>query len=410
MGALDGVRVLDASQIMAGPYCTMVLADLGAEVIKVEKTNGGDDSRQMGPYINEESTSFFQINRNKKSIALNLKTDEGKEIFYNLAKESDVIVENFRPGVTQSLGIDYETMKGVNPELIYCSISGFGQSGPYSHKGGFDLVAQGMSGLMSMTGEEDGRPLKSGIAVYDIGAGITAAYSIMAAYIHKLKSGEGQHLDIALSEIGLPWFTWEAAAYFAEGTIPKATGSRHRVSAPYQAVKAKDSYMMLGCANQKTWENFCMNVAEKPEWITEPRFETNTLRHDNVEALEKEIENVLSSNNASYWIEKCERAGVPAGPINNFEEAMQNEHFLARNMVEEVDHPVIGKMKMIGIPTKFSKTPGEVRFASPLFGQHTEEILKSIGKSEADIQSLKDNGVTAARNVSEYRKAESVTR
>ncbi|MDF2035842.1 CoA transferase [Cytobacillus oceanisediminis] len=396
MGPLQGMKVLDASQIMAGPYCTMVLADLGADVMKVEKVNGGDDSRQMGPYVNGESTCFFQINRNKKSIALNLKSEEGKEIFYKLAKEADVVVENYRPGVTKSLGIDYESLKKHNPSLVYCSISGYGQTGPYSHKGGFDLVAQGMTGLMSMTGEKGMRPMKSGIAVYDIGAGITAAYSILAAYIHKMKTGEGQHLDIALAEIGLPWFTWEAGAYFAEGTIPEATGWRHRVSAPYQAVKTKSGYMMLGCANQRTWERFCMDVVEKPEWITDSRYETNLLRNKHVNELEEDIEEVLMLNETKYWIERCEKAGVPAGPINNFAEAVQDPHYQARGMIQEVEHPLIGKMKMIGIPTKFSETPGEVRTPSPLFGQDTITVLQNLGYDQESIEKLTETGAVKA--------------
>ncbi|UOE53145.1 CoA transferase [Bacillus sp. CMF12] len=396
MGPLQGMKVLDASQIMAGPYCTMVLADLGADVMKVEKVNGGDDSRQMGPYVNGESTCFFQINRNKKSVALNLKSEEGKEIFYKLAKEADVVVENYRPGVTKSLGIDYESLKKHNPSLVYCSISGYGQTGPYSHKGGFDLVAQGMTGLMSMTGEKGMRPMKSGIAVYDIGAGITAAYSILAAYIHKMKTGEGQHLDIALAEIGLPWFTWEAGAYFAEGTIPEATGWRHRVSAPYQAVKTKSGYMMLGCANQRTWERFCMDVVEKPDWITDSRYETNLLRNKHVNELEEDIEEVLMLNETKYWIERCEKAGVPAGPINNFAEAVQDPHYQARGMIQEVEHPLIGKMKMIGIPTKFSETPGEVRTPSPLFGQDTITVLQNLGYDQESIEKLTEAGAVKA--------------
>src|SRR5699024_621657 len=210
------------------------------------KTKGGDDSRQMGPYVNGESTCFFQINRNKKSVSLNLKTKEGKKAFNTLAKKADVIVENYKPGVTKSLEIDYQSMKKIKEDIIYCSVSGFGQTGPYSHKGGFDLVSQGMTGLLSMTGEPNSVPMKSGIAVYDIGAGLTAAYSIMAAYIHKLKTGEGQNIDLSISEVGLPWFTWEAAAYFADGTIPQPTGGRHRVSAPYQAIQAQDGHMVLG--------------------------------------------------------------------------------------------------------------------------------------------------------------------
>lgn len=390
---LEGVRVLDISQIMAGPYCTMVLGDLGAEVTKIEKIKGGDDSRQMGPYVNGESTCFFQINRNKKSIALNLKDEEGRELFYELAREADVIVENYRPGVTKSLKIDYDTVKEINPGIIYCSISGYGQSGPYAHKGGFDLVAQGMTGIMSMTGEPGGRPLKTGIAVYDIGAGITAVYSILAAYIHKQKTGEGQHVDVSIAEIGLPWFTWEAAAYFANGTVPQPTGWRHRVSAPYQALKTKDGYIMVGAANQRTWERFCHEVVEKPEWIDDERFKTNTDRKENVEQLEALIEEVFATQNSSYWVDKCEKAGVPAGPINNFAQAVEDPHYLARGLVQELDHPVIGKMKTIGIPTKFSRTPGQIRMPAPTFGQHTDEVLGSIGVAEERLKDLRDKGV-----------------
>jgi len=221
---LDGLRVLDMSQIMAGPYCTMVLADMGADVTKIEKIKGGDDSRQMGPYIEDESACFMQINRNKRSVALNLKDPEARELFYDMARQADVIIENYRPGVTQSLEVDYESIKEINPGIIYASISGYGQTGPYANKGGFDLVAQGATGLMSMTGEPGRRPLKTGVAVYDIGAGITAVYSILAAYIHRQKTGEGQQVDVAIGECGIPWFTWEAAAYFGEGREPQPTG------------------------------------------------------------------------------------------------------------------------------------------------------------------------------------------
>ncbi len=393
MSALKGLKILDASQIMAGPYCTMVLSDLGADVTKVEKLNGGDDSRQMGPYVNGESTCFFQINRNKRSIGLNLKEQEGKDIFYKLAKEADVIVENYRPGVTKSLGIDYETIKEMNPGIIYCSISGYGQTGPYAHKGGFDLVAQGMTGLMSMTGEKGKRPLKSGIAVYDIGAGITAAYSILAAYVHKLKTGEGQHVDVSLVESGLPWFIWEAAAYFANGTMPEATGWRHRVSAPYQALKTQDGYMMLGCANQRTWEAFARLVIEEPDWIDDERFKTNTDRQDNVELLEQMIEEKLAEGTTAYWVKKCEEAKVPAGPINDFGQAVQDEHFIARDMIQEIDHPILGKMKTIGPASKLSATPAKISTPAPTLGQHTDEVLAEIGLTDEQIHALKEKGI-----------------
>ena len=389
---LSNVKILDISQIMAGPYCTMVLGDLGAEVIKVEKANGGDDSRQMGPYVNGESTCFFQINRNKKSISLNLKDERARDVFYRLAADADVIVENYRPGVTQSLQIDYETIRAINPGIIYCSISGYGQTGPYSNKGGFDLVAQGMSGLMSMTGEPGKRPLKTGIAVYDIGAGLTAIYSILAAYIHKQNTGEGQHIDIAITECGLPWFAWEAAAYFANGTVPQPTGSRHRISAPYQAVKTQDGYLMLGCANQRTWERLCRDVIAREDLLDDERFVTNSDRARNVEALEEILEEILSQQPMHHWLDLCDTAGVPAGPINDFAQAMHDEHYLARDMVQEVSHPVIGNMKTIGFPAKFSRTPSQIRRPAPLFAEHTDEVLHGIGMSDEDIGSLRNEG------------------
>ncbi|MCQ4313186.1 CoA transferase [Stutzerimonas sp. VN223-3] len=389
---LSNVKILDISQIMAGPYCTMVLGDLGAEVIKVEKSNGGDDSRQMGPYVNGESTCFFQINRNKKSISLNLKDQRARDIFYRLAADADVIVENYRPGVTQSLEIDYETIRAINPGIIYCSISGYGQTGPYSNKGGFDLVAQGMSGLMSMTGEPGKRPLKTGIAVYDIGAGLTAIYSILAAYIHKQNTGEGQHIDIAITECGLPWFAWEAAAYFANGTVPQPTGSRHRISAPYQAVRTQDGYLMLGCANQRTWERLCRDVIAREDLLGDERFVTNSDRARNVETLENILEEILSQQPMKHWLDLCDTAGVPAGPINDFAQAMHDEHYLARGMVQEVRHPVIGSMKTIGFPAKFSRTPLEIRRPAPLFAEHTDEVLHGIGMTDEDIGSLRSEG------------------
>ncbi|WP_404298604.1 CaiB/BaiF CoA transferase family protein [Halomonas sp.] len=389
---LERLKVLDVSQIMAGPYCTMVLGDMGAEVIKVEKINGGDDSRQMGPYVNDESTCFSQINRNKKSISLNLKEERAREIFYRLAREADVIVENYRPGVTTSLKIDFDTIKAINPGIIYCSISGYGQTGPYSHRGGFDLVAQGMTGLMSMTGEKGRRPLKTGVAVYDIGGGITAVYSILAAYIHRMATGEGQHIDIAITECGLPWFTWEAAAYFSEGKVPEPTGWRHRVSAPYQAVKARDGYLMLGCANQRTWERFCADVLERPALMEDPRFITNSDRGQNVEELEALLETMMADRDVDDWLASCDRAGVPAGPINDFAQAMSDEHYLARGMVQEMEHPVIGKMKTVGFPSKFSATPSQIRSPAPLFGQHTDDVLGGLGLTSDELATLRDEG------------------
>ncbi|WP_417251320.1 CaiB/BaiF CoA transferase family protein [Castellaniella sp.] len=390
---LEGVQVLDMSQIMAGPYCTMVLADMGADVIKIEKIKGGDDSRQMGPFVEGESTCFMQINRNKRSVALNLKDEAVREIFYDMARQSDIVVENYRPGVTQSLAVDYETLRKINPGLIYCSISGYGQSGPYRNKGGFDLVAQGATGLMSMTGEPGGRPLKTGVAVYDIGAGITALYSILAAYIHRQKTGEGQHVDVAISECGIPWFTWEAAAYFAEGREPHADGWRHRVSAPYQSLATRNGYLVLGCANQRTWERFCEDVVTRPEWIQDPRFLTNSDRKAHIEVLEPLIEAELAKEDTAFWIQRCDAAGVPAGPINRFSEMLADPHYVARGMVQQFDHPTVGLVKTLGFASKFSATPQQIRRPSPLLGQHTDEVLHAFGMDDERIATLRDRGV-----------------
>ncbi|MDS1139102.1 CoA transferase [Pusillimonas sp. SM2304] len=386
---LAGLKVLDLSQIMAGPYCTMVLADLGAEVIKVEKPDTGDDAREMGPYVNGESSCFAQINRNKLGVSLNLKKPEAREILYQLASWADVVVENYRVGVTRSLGVDYDTLSKLNPRLVYCSISGYGQTGPYAEKGGFDLVAQGMTGIMSMTGEPGGRPLKSGIAIYDIGAGLTAVYSILAACMHQKATGEGQHIDISLAECGLPWFIWEAAAYFAEGTVPCATGSRHRVSAPYQAFSTRNGYIIIGAANQRTWEKLCANVLGRPGLIADPRFLTNSDRLANIHILEPLLEKEFAEADADEWIARCEAAQVPCGPINDFGQAVNDPHYAARGMIQELVHPKLGKMKTIGIPSHFSLTPGAIREPAPTLGQHTDAILRRFGLSDDRITELR---------------------
>ncbi|GAB7386445.1 CoA transferase [Bacillaceae bacterium] len=394
MLALEGMRVLDLTQVMAGPYCTMVLGDLGADVIKIERLPDGDDTRRMGPFVNEESACFIMINRNKKSVTLNLKTEKGRQIFLDLAKKADVIVENYRPGVVKKLGIDYETVKELNPGVIYCSISGYGQSGPYSHKGGFDIMAQGLTGLMSMTGEPNGRPVKVGIAMNDIAAGVTALYSILAAYVHKLRTGKGQYIDVSLVESGLAWSVWESAGYFGAGIVPKATGSRHRVSAPYQAFRTKDGYVLVGGANQRTWEKFCRDVVEKPEWIEDPRFLTPNDRIENVDELEKCIEEILVQKETKYWLDKLDAAGVPGGPIYTYDQTLNDPHILARGMVQEFEHPRAGRMQTLGIPAKMSETPGRIRRPAPLLGEHTEEVLRrELNLPDAEIAKLRAENV-----------------
>jgi crotonobetainyl-CoA:carnitine CoA-transferase CaiB-like acyl-CoA transferase len=391
--ALQNMRVIDLTQVLAGPYCTMVLGDLGADVIKVEKYPDGDDTRTMRPFVNDESYCYMMVNRNKRGIRLNIKEAEGRSILYDLVKTADVFIENFRPGTTRKLGIDYETLRAINPGLIYCSISGYGQTGPYSHKGGFDIMAQGLSGIMSMTGEKGGRPVKSGIAIHDIAAGVTAIYSILAAYVHKLQTGEGQYIDLSLVDSGLAWTVWEAAAYFGAGEVSGPNGSAHRVSAPYQGFQTKNGYILIGAANQKLWERFCKDVIDRPELIGDPRFLTNSDRIRHVDELEKIIQEVLIREDSQYWLEKLDQAGIPSGPIYRYDETMNDPHIRAREMVIEYEHPVAGRVHNLGFPAKFSKTPGQVRRPAPSLGQHTREVLQELNYTEAMIQELEEKNI-----------------
>ncbi|GCL71882.1 CoA transferase [Paenibacillus naphthalenovorans] len=390
---LHGMKVLDLTQFLAGPYCTLILADLGAEVTKVERFPGGDDSRRVGPFKNGEGYCFAMPNRNKRSIALDLKNEKGKHIFMKLAEKADVVIENFRPDVKTKMGIDYNAVKAVNPGVIYCSISGYGQTGPYSQKGGFDIVAQGVTGLMRMTGEPGGRPVKVGIAINDISAGITAAYGILGAYIHKLKTGEGQYLETSLVDAALAWTFWESAAYFGAGEIPAATGARHRRSTPYQAYKTKDGYVTIGAGNDKLWTNLCNKVLGKPEWVGDPRFIDLQTRMKNIDLLESMIEEILKEQPTSHWVEKLDESGVPGGPVYTYEQALNDPHILARDMVLEIHHPILGDMKTIGFPVKYSGTPLSIRTPAPWLGQHTNEVLNELGLQEEEIKELYNENV-----------------
>jgi len=391
--ALKGMKVLDLSQVLAGPYCTMVLADMGADVIKVEKFPNGDDTRSMGPYINEESYMYMMVNRNKRGICLNLKTEQGLEILYKLVKEADVFIENYRPGITKKLKIDYDTLKSLNPALIYCSISGYGQTGPYKDKGGYDIMAQGLSGLIDMTGEKDGKPVKVGIAIHDIAAAQTAIQSILSAYIYRLKKGTGQYIDVSLVDSGLAWTVWEAAAYFGKGEVPQRNGTAHRISAPYQGYKTQDGFILIGAGNQKLWEKFCQLVVQKPEWLTDERFLTNSIRAKNAGELEEEIEAVLNEHPSSYWLDLLDSQGVPSGPVYSYNQTLNNEHILSREMVLDYEHPVAGAMKTLGFPAKFSETPGQFKNAAPLLGQHNGDILIELGYTEEEVHSFISNKV-----------------
>ena len=390
---LEGVKVLDLTSVMAGPYCSMVLGDMGAEVVKVENFPEGDASRRFDPKVNGESYCFAVLNRNKKSIALDMKNPRGKEIFMKLAAKADIITENFRPGVVRKLGIDYGTVSKFNPGVIYASMSGFGQTGPYGKKGGFDIVAQGMSGIMMMTGYPGGRPAKVGIAMNDIASGATALSGILGAYIGRLKTGKGQYLETSLLEAGLAWTFWEFGAYFGGGELPTATGTRHRRSTPYQAYKTRDGYVTVGANNNKLWHNFCTMVCGKPEWLTDPRFIDVRSRLENIDELEKEIEAVFAVQPTAHWVEKLDKAEVPGGPVYTYDQTLNDPHIKARNMVVDIEHPKIGRMKALGIPVKSTGELLAIRKPAPWLGQHSVATLQGLGYSDAEIDAMFESGV-----------------
>ncbi|MCC6534469.1 MAG: CoA transferase [Burkholderiales bacterium] len=389
---LEGAKVLDLTNVMSGPYCTLMLADMGADVIKLENFPEGDMSRRFEPKVNGESYCFAVLNRNKRSIGVDLKRSEGQEIFRRLAKQADFVVENFRPDVKHKMGIDYEAVKRINPAVIYGSVSGFGQTGPYAAKGGYDIVAQGVTGIMRMTGEAGGRPAKVGIAMNDIAAGATLLYALLGAYIHRLKSGEGQYVETSLVEAGLAWTFWEFGAYFGCGEAPAATGTRHRRSAPYQAYKTKDGYVTVGANNAKLWRNFCTQVLGRPELLEDPRFIDLPARLRNVEVLQDEIEAVLAQQPTAYWWERLDRAGVPGGPVYTYEQCLADPHIGARAMVLEMDHPRIGRMKAMGHPVKSSGEIARIRTPAPLLGEHTAGILAELGFGTSDVRALFASG------------------
>jgi crotonobetainyl-CoA:carnitine CoA-transferase CaiB-like acyl-CoA transferase len=393
MHPLQGFRVLDLTRFLSGPYCTMVLAEFGADVIKIEQPVTGDDSRRMAPKVNGESYPFAMPNRSKRSVSLDLKSERGKQLFLELAKDADLIIENFRPGVVQRLGIGFEDVKAINPDILYCSISGFGQTGPYRERPGFDIMAQGVVGFMRMTGEPGGKPVKIGIAINDIAAGVTAVYSIMAAEMNRRSTGEGQYIDISLVDAGLAWTVWESGAYFADGEVPQPTGTRHRRSSPYQAYRTSDGYVVIGANNDRLWLRLINDVLGRPEWAEDPRFATLPDRMANIEELEREIEAITTTASTHDWIDRLDKAGVVGGPVLTYDEALQDEHVLSRNMVVEVEHPVIGPMKTIGPPAKFSGLDFSVRGPAPWLGQHTAEVLRDVGVDDGELKDLFTQGV-----------------
>jgi len=383
---LEGIKVIDLTRILSGPYCTMTLGDLGAEVIKIESPKG-DDTRQWGPpFIKGESAYYLSINRNKKSIVLNLKEEKGKEIFLNLIQDADVVVENFRPGTMNKLGIGYDVLKEHNPRIILASISGFGQTGTYSQKPGYDILAQGMGGLMSVTGEPDRRPVKAGFSIADVGTGMWAAFGVLVALHERTRSGKGQWIDTSLLDTIVSWQTYLAGNYFASEIDPQPLGDAHPNIVPYQGFEASDGYIIIAVGNDNLWGKFIDIIGLNS--LKDEKYATNPQRVKYREEVITLLEEVFQTKTVEEWITLLEAAKIPCGPVNKISNILTDPHILEREMVVEREHPNIGTIKMLGTPVKFSRTPGEIKSVPPQLGEHTNEILEALGYSEQEIFEL----------------------
>ncbi|KTS05374.1 CoA-transferase [Methylobacterium radiotolerans] len=392
-GPLAGMRVIELAHIMAGPVCGLMLADMGAEVIKVEKMEGDDTRRTVPPALEGESAAYMMMNRGKRGISLDLKDPDGVAVLRRLLKGADALIENYRGGTMERLGIGYETLKVEFPELVYCSLSGFGRTGPYADRAGFDLVAQGMSGLMSVTGEGPGRPpMKCGPPVTDITAGILAAMGVLAAYANRLRTGRGQAVDTSLFEAGITHTYWQSAIAMATGIAPGPMGSAHPLNAPYEAFETADGWITIGAANQTNWLRLLKAIGAD-DLAEDPRFALNRDRMANRRDLAATLAPIFRAHSSAEWLARLEAGGVPAGPVLDVNAMHRDPQALAREMVVEVDHPRVGRMKTLGLPVKFSETPGRVHGPAPLLGEHSRAILAEAGYAPAEIDALIARGV-----------------
>ena len=396
-GPLTGIRVIELAHIMAGPVCGLMLADMGADVVKVEKVPGGDDSRRfLPPAIGDESAAFLMMNRNKRGIALDLKHADGKAVLRRLLRGADVVIENYRRDTMRKLGLGYEDLRAENPGLIYCEISGFGRTGPYADRGGFDLIAQGMAGLMSITGEGPGRPpVKVGAPVSDITAGILGALGVVSAYAHKMKTGEGQRVDTSLFEAAIVHTYWQSAIALATGAPPGPMGSAHPLNAPYQALRTKDGWINVGAANQTNWLRL-LDVLGAPELAADERFRDNAGRMAHLPDLVVALEARMAGRTTADWLVAMETAGLPAGPVLDIAEMHRDPQTIAREMVVEAEHAHLGPVRTIGLPIKFSATPGGIVRGAPVYGQHSREVLGEFGYTDAEIEALVGSGAVKA--------------
>ena len=390
---LQGVRVLDISQVMAGPYACMLLGGMGADVIKIEPPGTGDQTRgSMGFKMKgADSLGFLNMNRNKRSVTLDLKTEAGKEVLLRMARDADILIENYRPGALRRMGLGYDVLQAINPRLVYTSISGFGQSGPWADRPGFDLMAQAMSGVMSVTGYPDSPPVKAGVPVADIGCALFAVYATLSAYIGARSSGQGQYVDAALFDAAMAFSVWDVCDYWGTGKPPQPLGTSNKMTAPYQAMACSDGYFVMGANNQKLWTKLC-ELMGRTELLADPRFSTIALRLANRPALQDELEKTFRTNTKDHWVQTLLDHGLPAGPILGYPEAFASEHAQVRGMRMEIDHPVEGKVPNIGFAVKLSGTPQQVRRHPPLLGEHNAEVLGELGLSADEQARLRAAG------------------
>jgi crotonobetainyl-CoA:carnitine CoA-transferase CaiB-like acyl-CoA transferase len=392
-GALAGIRVVEVGNFIAGPFCTLQLADLGADVIKVENPDGGDQVRDTAPFLEGESSGFIRLNRNKRSLAIDLKSPRGKEVFRKLVRSTDVLAENLRPGTMRDLQLDWGRLSKENPRLVYVAASGWGQDGPYSQRPGLDIMAQGMCGLMSITGEEGGRaPVKVGVPIADLACALYGALAAVAALRVRDRTGRGQFIDVCLFEAGVSLAVWEAGRYFATGEVPAPLGSAHQTSAPYQALRGSDRFFTIGATSARNWEA-CCEVLGLKDLKDDPRFAVNHLRHQNRHELIAIIEAVTETRPAAHWVEALTAAGVPSGLLQSYDQVFNDPHLQARNFFPDAPHSKLGPVKQIGSPMRFSETPAQMVRAGPLLGEHSAEILRELGYSLQQIDDLRESRV-----------------
>jgi crotonobetainyl-CoA:carnitine CoA-transferase CaiB-like acyl-CoA transferase len=390
--ALAGVRVVEVGNFMAAPFCTMQLADLGADVIKIENPDGGDQVRTTGPFIDGESSNFIRLNRNKRSLALDLKAPKGKEVFRKLILGADVLVENLRPGTMKDLELDWPRLSALNPRLVYVAASGWGQDGPYAQRPGLDIIAQGMSGLMSITGVEGGgAPIKVGVPMTDLACALYGALGTLAALRVREQTGKGQFVDVCLFEAGVSFAVWEAGKYFATGEVPKPLGSAHQTSAPYQALKSSDGFFTIGATSVPNWRALC-KVLGLEALENDPRFAKNHLRHQNRGELIPLIEAVTSLKSSDHWVSALTEAGVPCGPLQKYDQVFNDPHLNERKFFQDAPHKKLGAVRQIGSPMRLSETPATMRRAGPMLGEHTSEVLRELNIPEEEIRALHESG------------------